>query len=176
FENKNIEKVGQNIKYDMNVLSNYGIRIKGQLFDTMVAHFLIQPDMRHNMDLLAETYLGYKTVSIETLIGKKGKNQGNMRDIAPEQITDYACEDADITLQLKNELETKMNPTLKKLLLEIEMPLIPVLAAMEQEGIKLDVEALYLFSKELHILILELEKKIIDLAGTKFNIDSPKQL
>jgi DNA polymerase-1 len=176
FENKNIEKVGQNIKYDMNVLSNYGIYIKGQLFDTMVAHFLIQPDMRHNMDLLAETYLGYKTVSIETLIGKKGKNQGNMRDIAPEQITDYACEDADITLQLKNELETKMNHTLKKLLLEIEMPLIPVLAAMEQEGIKLDVEALYLFSKELHILILELEKKIIDLAGTKFNIDSPKQL
>ncbi|MBW6483089.1 MAG: DNA polymerase I [Vicingaceae bacterium] len=176
FENKNIEKVGQNIKYDMNVLSNYGIYIKGQLFDTMVAHFLIQPDMRHNMDLLAETYLGYKTVSIETLIGKKGKNQGNMRDIEPEKLVDYACEDADITLQLKNELETKMNPTLKKLLLEIEMPLIPVLAAMEQEGIKLDVEALYLFSKELHILILELEKKILELAGTKFNIDSPKQL
>ncbi|PKP46323.1 MAG: DNA polymerase I [Bacteroidetes bacterium HGW-Bacteroidetes-12] len=176
FENKNIEKVGQNIKYDLNVLSNYGITIKGQLFDTMIAHFLIQPDMRHNMDLLAETYLGYKTISIETLIGKKGKNQGNMRDVAPELIVDYACEDADITLQLKNELAAKMNPTLKKILFEIETPLIPVLAAMEQEGINLDVDALRLFSKELHLLILELEKKIIALAGTKFNIDSPKQL
>lgn len=176
FENEHIEKVGQNIKYDMNVLSNYGITIKGQLFDTMIAHFLIQPDMRHNMDLLAETYLGYKTISIETLIGKKGKNQGNMGDIESEQITDYACEDADITLQLKNELETKMNPTLKKILFEIETPLIPVLAAMEQEGINLDVAALKTFSKELQILITDLEKKIIDLAGTKFNIDSPKQL
>ena len=116
FENENIEKVGQNIKYDLNVLTNYGIQLKGKLFDTMIAHYLIQPDMRHNMDLLAEAYLGYKTVSIETLIGKKGKNQKTMRDIPQEEIVDYACEDADITLQLKNQFEPKMNETLKKLM------------------------------------------------------------
>jgi DNA polymerase-1 len=176
FENEEIEKVGQNIKYDINVLSTYGIQIKGKLFDTMIAHYLIQPDMRHNMDLLAETYLDYKTIPIETLIGKKGKKQLSMRDIPQENIVDYACEDADITLQLKNEFDPKMNATLKKLMDEIETPLIPVLSAMEIEGIRLDVEALASFSKELEELIVGCTKKIIDLAGTEFNIDSPKQL
>ncbi|PCI96212.1 MAG: DNA polymerase I [Flavobacteriales bacterium] len=176
FENGNIEKVGQNIKYDLNVLSNYGIQLKGKLFDTMIAHYLIQPDMRHNMDLLAEAYLGYKPVSIETLIGKKGKNQKTMRDISQEEIVDYACEDADITLQLKNQFEPKMNETLKKLMDEIETPLIPVLGAMEKEGINLDVPALAKFSDELEILITDLTKKILDLTGEEFNIDSPKQL
>ena len=132
--------------------------------------------MRHNMDLLAEAYLGYKPVSIETLIGKKGKNQKTMRDISQEEIVDYACEDADITLQLKNQFEPKMNETLKKLMDEIETPLIPVLGAMEKEGINLDVPALAKFSDELEILITDLTKKILDLTGEEFNIDSPKQL
>lgn len=176
FENENIEKVGQNIKYDINVLSTYGVAVKGKLFDTMIAHYLIQPDMRHNMDLLAEAYLGYKPVSIETLIGKKGKKQLSMRDIPQEQIVDYACEDADITLQLKNEFEPKMNETLKKLMDDIETPLIPVLAAMEKEGIKLDVDALAKFSEELGESIANLTTQIIELAGEEFNIDSPKQL
>ncbi|MCB0400868.1 MAG: DNA polymerase I [Flavobacteriales bacterium] len=176
FENKEIEKVGQNIKYDINVLSSYGVSVRGRLFDTMIAHYLIQPDMRHNMDLLAEAYLGYKPISIETLIGKKGKKQLSMRDIEQERIVDYACEDADITLQLKNEFEPKMNETLKKLMDEIETPLIPVLASMEKEGIRLDVEALNKFSEELEELIVQLTEKITQLAGETFNIDSPKQL
>lgn len=176
FENEAIEKVGQNIKYDLNVLNTYGIELKGKLFDTMIAHYLIQPDMRHNMDLLSEAYLGYKPVSIETLIGKKGKNQLSMRDIAQEKISDYACEDADITLQLKNEFAPKMNATLKKLMEEIESPLIPVLAKMEQEGINLDVEALKVFSEELAETTVKLEKEIKELAGEEFNVDSPKQL
>lgn len=176
FEDKKIEKVGQNIKYDMNVLSTYHIDVKGKLFDTMLAHYLIQPDMRHNMNLLAEAYLGYKPVSIETLIGKKGKKQLSMRDIPQEKIVDYACEDADITLQLKNEFEPKMNSTLKKLMDEIETPLIPVLSSMEKEGIKLDVDALAKFSVELEELINTLTTKIINISGQEFNIDSPKQL
>ncbi len=176
FENENIEKVGQNIKYDLNVLSSYDIQLKGKLFDTMIAHYLIQPDMKHNMDLLSEAYLSYKPVSIETLIGKKGKKQLSMRDIPQENISNYACEDADITLQLKNQFEPKMNVTLKKLMDEIETPLIPVLAKMEQEGIKLDVPALVKFSQELEVLIADLTKKILELSGEEFNIDSPKQL
>jgi DNA polymerase-1 len=176
FENEKIEKVGHNIKYDLNILANYNVRLKGKLFDTMIAHYLIQPDMRHSMDLLAEAYLGYKPVSIETLIGKKGKKQLSMRDIPQENIVEYACEDADITLQLKNEFEPKMNPTLKKLMDEIESPLIPVLADMEREGINLDVDALAKFSIELEDSINILTKEIIDLAGEEFNIDSPKQL
>jgi DNA polymerase-1 len=176
FENEKIEKVGHNIKYDLNILANYNIELKGKLFDTMIAHYLIQPDMRHSMDLLAEAYLGYKPVSIETLIGKKGKKQLSMRDIPQENIVEYACEDADITLQLKNEFEPKMNPTLKKLMDEIESPLIPVLADMEREGINLDVDALAKFSIELEDSINILTKEIIDLAGEEFNIDSPKQL
>ena len=176
FESESIEKVGQNIKYDLNVLTNYGLKVKGKLFDTMIAHYLIQPDMRHNMDLLAEAYLGYKTVSIETLIGKKGKKQKTMRDIPQEEIVDYACEDADITLQLKNQFEPKMNETLKKLMDEIEIPLIPVLGAMEKEGIKLDVAALAKFSEELEVSVTDLTKQILDLSGEEFNLDSPKQL
>jgi DNA polymerase-1 len=176
FANDKIEKIGQNLKYDMNVLTNYNIQVKGPLFDTMIAHYLIQPDMRHNMDLLAETYLGYKTVSIETLIGKKGKKQKTMRDIPQEEIVDYACEDADITLRLKNQFEPKMNATLKKLMDEIEIPLIPVLSAMEKEGINLDVPALAKFSEELEVSVTELTKQILELSGEEFNVDSPKQL
>ena len=176
FESETIEKVGQNLKYDINVLTNYTIQVKGPLFDTMIAHYLIQPDMRHNMDLLAETYLGYKTVSIETLIGKKGKKQKTMRDIPQEEIVDYACEDADITLRLKNQFEPKMNATLKKLMDEIEIPLIPVLSAMEKEGVNLDVKALAKFSEELEVSVTDLTKQILDLSGEEFNLDSPKQL
>jgi DNA polymerase-1 len=176
FANAQIEKIGQNLKYDMNVLTNYNIQVKGPLFDTMIAHYLIQPDMRHNMDLLAETYLGYKTVSIETLIGKKGKKQKTMRDIPQEEIVDYACEDADITLRLKNQFEPKMNGTLKKLMDEIEIPLIPVLSAMEKEGINLDVTALAKFSEELEVSVTSLTQQILELSGEEFNVDSPKQL
>lgn len=176
FENEAIEKIGQNIKYDLNILASYGIELKGKLFDTMIAHYLIQPDMKHSMDLLSEVYLGYKPVSIETLLGKKGKKQLSMRDIPQEKISDYACEDADITLQLKNQFEPKMNATLKKLMDEIETPLIPVLAKMEQEGINLDVPALKRFSEELETLIVGLSKNILELSGEEFNIDSPKQL
>ncbi|KAB2859379.1 MAG: DNA polymerase I [Flavobacteriales bacterium] len=176
FENETIEKIGQNIKYDINVLHKYGIRVKGKLFDTMIAHFLLEPDMRHSMDFLAEAYLGYKPVSIETLIGKKGKGQLNMRDVPIEKLVEYAAEDADITLQLKTYLEPKLTKELKEVFEKVETPLISVLAAMENEGIKLDVEALSTFSKELEILGTNLEKDILTLAGTKFNIDSPKQL
>jgi len=176
FESETIEKVGQNLKYDINVLTNYNVQVKGSLFDTMIAHYLIQPDMRHNMDLLAETYLGYKTVSIETLIGKKGKKQKTMRDIRQEEIVNYACEDADITLRLKNQFEPKMNATLKKLMDEIEIPLIPVLSAMEKEGINLDVKALAKFSEELEVSVTDLTKQILDLSREEFNLDSPKQL
>ena len=176
FENTNIEKIGQNIKYDINVLHKYNIRVKGKLFDTMIAHFLLEPDMRHNMDFLAEAYLGYKPVSIETLIGKKGKGQLNMRDVPMEKLVEYAAEDADITLQLKNYFEPKFSKEIKEVFEKVEAPLISVLAAMENEGIKLDVEALKVFSKELEISGANLEKNILELAGTKFNIDSPKQL
>ena len=176
FENPAIEKIGQNIKYDINVLHKYGVRIKGKLFDTMIAHFLLEPDMRHNMDLLSEAYLGYKPVSIETLIGKKGKNQLSMRDVEVDKIVEYACEDADITLQLKNYFEPQFTPEIREVFEKVEAPLITVLAAMENEGIKLDVAALKTFSAELEILGTNLEKDILQLAGTTFNIDSPKQL
>lgn len=176
FENPTTEKIGHNIKYDINVLSNYGIAVKGKIFDTMIAHYLIQPDMRHGMDLLSEAYLGYKPVSIETLIGKKGKNQQNMRDIAPEEIVDYACEDADITLQLKHRLWQMMDEDQQKVFNDIEAPLVAVLADMEQEGINLDVPTLKKMSEELKELIITLEKEILDLSGAQFNIDSPKQL
>ena len=142
----------------------------------MIAHYLIQPDMRHGMDLLSEAYLGYKPVSIETLIGKKGKNQQNMRDIAPEEIVDYACEDADITLQLKHRLWEMMDEDQQKVFNDIEAPLVAVLANMEQEGINLDVPTLKKMSEELKELIITLEKEILDLSGAQFNIDSPKQL
>lgn len=177
FENSSIKKIGQNIKYDLTVLKKYGIDIKGTLFDTMVAHFLIQPDMRHNMNLLAETYLNYSPVSIETLIGKKGKQQLSMRDVPIDQIKEYAAEDADITIQLKQKFEPMLLEShASKLFEEVEMPLIPVLAAMESEGIKLDVAALKDFSIELEKEILLLEASIQEFAGTPFNISSPKQV
>ncbi|MFZ4101129.1 MAG: DNA polymerase I [Sphingobacterium thalpophilum] len=176
-ENPLISKSGQNIKYDILVLKWYDINIQGELFDTMLAHYLIDPDSRHNMDLLAENYLNYSPISISTLIGNKGKNQGNMRDADLEKVKEYAAEDADITLQLKTEFE----PILKsanawKLAQEIENPLIYVLADIEHEGVRIDQEALLEFSKILDIDIRAFESTIYEKAGVKFNIASPKQL
>jgi len=177
FENENIEKIGQNLKYDLKILSNYGVTVKGKLFDTMIAHYLINPDMRHNMDILAETYLKYSPKSIETLIGKKGKNQISMRQVPLEDIKEYAAEDADVTLQLKEIFTTELDKTeTKKLFDEIEIPLVSVLAAMETEGIRLDTEFLSIMSKEMEIEIKSLEEKIYETAGEKFNLASPKQL
>ncbi|SFD24997.1 DNA polymerase I [Flavobacterium phragmitis] len=177
FENENIEKIGQNLKYDLKILSNYGVTVKGKLFDTMIAHYLINPDMRHNMDILAETYLKYSPKSIETLIGKKGKNQISMRDVSLEDIKEYAAEDADITLQLKEIFTTELDKTeTKKLFDEIEIPLVSVLAAMETEGIRLDVDFLKEMSKEMDVEIKSLEEQIYETAGEKFNLASPKQL
>jgi len=177
YENESILKIGQNIKYDMNILSNYDIHVNGELFDTMVAHYLIQPEMRHNMNILAETYLSYSPVSIESLIGKKGKDQGSMRDVPLELITQYASEDADITLQLKEKFVPMLEESqTSKLLKEVEMPLIPVLSAMEQEGIRLNISSLKELSKELESDILKLDDEIQGMAGTPFNISSPKQV
>ncbi len=176
-ESETIEKTGQNIKYDLSVLANYGITVQGPLFDTMVAHYLIQPDMRHGMDLLAQTYLNYAPVKIEELIGKKGKGQGTMRDVEIEKIKEYASEDADITLQLRNKFEPMLTETAtRKLFDEIEMPLVPVLAGMEREGIKLDKEAMAEFSIRLQKDIETFENDIYELAGERFNLNSPKQL
>jgi DNA polymerase-1 len=177
FENENIEKIGQNLKYDLKVLSNYGITVKGKLFDTMIAHYLINPDMRHNMDILSETYLKYAPQSIEVLIGKKGKNQKSMRDVPLEEIKEYAVEDADVTLQLAEIFNTELDKThTKKLFEEIEIPLVTVLASMEKEGINLDVPFLQSLSKELGDDIAKLESRIYEIAGEKFNLASPKQL
>ncbi|MBM6498414.1 DNA polymerase I [Flavobacterium macrobrachii] len=177
FESENIEKIGQNIKYDLKILSNYGVQIKGKLFDTMIAHYLINPDMRHNMDVLSETYLKYSPKSIEDLIGKKGKNQKSMRDVALEEIKEYAAEDADVTFQLKQNFSPILDKAeTKKLFDEIEIPLIPVLAAMELEGINLDVPFLKEMSVEMAKESSELEQKIYETAGEKFNLASPKQL
>ncbi|TDP60372.1 DNA polymerase I [Flavobacterium dankookense] len=177
FENETIEKIGQNIKYDLKILSNYGVQIKGKLFDTMIAHYLINPDMRHNMDVLSETYLKYSPKSIEDLIGKKGKNQKSMRDVALEEIKEYAAEDADVTYQLKQNFSPILDKAeTKKLFDEIEIPLIPVLAAMELEGINLDVPFLKEMSVEMAKESSELEQKIYETAGEKFNLASPKQL
>jgi DNA polymerase-1 len=177
FENPQIAKIGQNIKYDILVLNWYGIHVQGELFDTMLAHYLIDPDSRHNMDLLAENYLQYTPVSITSLIGQKGKNQGSMRDIDVELVKEYAAEDADITLQLKNTFE----PLLKtlnawKLAMEVENPLVYVLADIEREGVKIDQNALAEVSKTLEIDLRQLEQSIYEKAGVKFNIASPKQL
>ncbi|WP_426486436.1 DNA polymerase I [Flavobacterium sp. 2] len=177
FENENIEKIGQNLKYDLKILANYGVTVKGKLFDTMIAHYLINPDMRHNMDILAETYLKYSPKSIEDLIGKKGKNQLSMRDVPLEDIKEYAAEDADITLQLKEIFTTELDKTeTKKLFDEIEIPLVSVLAAMETEGIRLDVDFLKGMSSEMDVEIKSLEQQIYETAGEKFNLASPKQL
>lgn len=177
YEHPTIVKIGQNVKYDMNVLANYGIRVQQPIFDTMVAHYLLQPEMRHNMNVLAETYLNYSPVSIETLIGKKGKDQGSMRDVALEEIKEYASEDADITLQLKENFAPKLKEsTAGKLFSEVEIPLIPVLGAMEREGIRLDIGTLQEFSKLLEGDIMAIDKEIQSLAGTPFNVSSPKQV
>ena len=177
FESKDIEKIGQNLKYDIKVMQNYGVQVKGKLFDTMLAHYLINPDMRHNMDVLAETYLNYTPVSITELIGKKGKNQLSMRDVPLEKQTEYAVEDADITFQLaahfKPELLEAKTDTLFK---DIEIPLLRVLASMENEGINLDKDFLHSLSTDLNNDILNLEKQIYKAAGEEFNIGSPKQL
>ncbi|MFV8338344.1 DNA polymerase I [Flavobacterium sp. LB3P21] len=177
FENENIEKIGQNLKYDLKILSNYNITVKGKLFDTMIAHYLINPDMRHNMDILSETYLKYSPQSIETLIGKKGKNQKSMRDVELEEIKEYAVEDADVTLQLKEIFTLELDKTgTKKLFEEIEIPLVKVLADMEKEGIRVDVDFLKSLSKTLDDDIKILEANIFETAGEKFNLASPKQL
>jgi DNA polymerase-1 len=177
FESESIEKVGQNIKYDLKILSHYGVSIKGKLFDTMIAHYLINPDMRHNMNVLSETYLKYAPKSIENLIGKKGKNQKSMRDVSLEEIKEYAAEDADVTFQLKQNFSPILDKAeTKKLFEEIEIPLIPVLAAMELEGINLDVPFLKSMSVEMAKESSELEQKIYETAGEKFNLASPKQL
>ncbi len=177
FEDESKEIIAQNLKYDFKVLLQYGIEIKNLVFDTMLAHYLINPDMRHNMDLLAETYLNYKPIPIETLIGKKGKNQGSLADKSPEEVLDYAAEDADITIQLKEAFSPMMKDAhLGKLFTELEIPLIRVLAKMELEGVNIDTEALRKFSEELGSDIATLEKEIHELADEEFNVDSPKQL
>ncbi|MDC3337063.1 DNA polymerase I [Flavobacteriales bacterium] len=177
FQNPKIQKVGQNIKYDITILARYDLTISGPLFDTMIAHYLFQPDMKHGMDILAENYLHYKTISIESLIGKKGKNQLSMGDIEPEKLVDYGAEDADITLQLKEIFEPKLKETNnEELFNNIEIPLSKVLAKMEAEGVNLDVQVLSNFSEELQKDLLVLQETILKEAGVDFNIDSPKQL
>ena len=177
FESESIEKVGQNLKYDIKVMQNYGVQVKGKLFDTMLAHYLINPDMRHNMDVLAETYLNYTPVSITELIGKKGKNQLSMRDVPLEKQTEYAVEDADITLQLAQHFRPELKDAkTEKLFEDIEVPLLRVLAAMESEGINLNKEFLGSLSTDLTTDIQNLEKSIYETAGEEFNIGSPKQL
>lgn len=176
-ENPSIEKIAQNIKFDIQVLEKYKIKVQGKFFDTMLAHYLIAPSQRHNMDHLARTYLQYEPVSITELIGKKGKNQGTMRDVAVEKVCPYACEDADITLQLKEKLEPELEKNnLRKLFDEVEIPLLSVLSDMEMAGVKVDTEALAKFSEELEKGAIEYEKEIYKIAGTEFNIASPKQL
>jgi DNA polymerase-1 len=177
FESEDIEKIGHNIKYDIKVLSNYKIPVKGKLFDTMIAHYLINPDMRHNMDILSETYLNYQPVPITELIGKKGKNQLSMRTVDLDKQTEYAVEDADVTLQLKYHFEKELaSSNLTELFEKVETPLVSVLTAMEIEGINLNTAFLGKFSKELSSEITSLEQKIYEQAGEEFNIASPKQL
>ncbi|MDC0006648.1 DNA polymerase I [Winogradskyella sp.] len=177
FESESIEKIGQNLKYDIKVLAKYNIAVKGKLFDTMLAHYLINPDMRHNMEVLAETYLNYTPISITELIGKKGKNQLSMRDVPLEKQTEYAVEDVDITLQLKEHFKKELGEAnTQKLFDDIEVPLLRVLSAMELEGINLDKDFLNSLSEDLNTDILNLEKSIYEAAGEEFNIASPKQL
>jgi len=177
FEAPGIRKIGQNIKFDIQVLANYGIEVKGSLFDTMIAHYLLEPDMRHNMNLLSETYLSYSPVHIESLIGEKGVNQKNMRSVPVEQIKEYAVEDADVTFQLKEVFQPRLRSEgLSDLADEIEMPLIKVLADMERAGVRLNQEDLKAISTGLREDIISLETEIFTLAGTEFNISSPKQL
>ncbi|MDR1738766.1 MAG: DNA polymerase I [Candidatus Symbiothrix sp.] len=176
-EAPDILKIGQNLKYDINVLKKYGVRVKGQMFDTMLAHYLINPESRHNMDSLAEIYLKYHTVHIEELIGNRGKNQLSMRQVAPEKIVDYACEDADITLKLKNKFDAMIREAdFSDLFYKIEMPLMPVLADMEEVGVRLDTQALQESSKTLSSYLADVEQQVFQFAGTSFNINSPKMV
>jgi DNA polymerase-1 len=177
FGNDQIEKIAHNMKYDMQVLARYGVRLEGLLFDTMIAHYLIQPEAKQGMDFLAQYYLNYQPISIETLIGKKGKNQGNMGDLPPEAISDYACEDADITFQLKELFAPQIEKEhLRDLFWKMEMPLVRVLAEMEMEGVAIDVPHLKAYSVQLENETKALEASIKELAGMDFNVDSPKQL
>lgn len=177
YEDPEILKVGQNIKYDIEVLRHYGVEVAGPMFDTMIAHYLLQPELRHNMDYMAEVYLGYRTVHIEELIGPRGRNQKNMRDLSPTDIYEYACEDADITLRLKNVLEPKLDEAGVALLFrDIEMPLVGVLADMELNGVCLDTEALHETSEVFNKRMTAIEQHIYELAGEQFNISSPRQV
>ena len=177
FEEEKIVKIGQNLKYDIIVLKQYGIKIKGALFDTMIAHYLIQPEHRHNLDFMAEKYLNHTPIDIETLIGKKGKNQSSMRSVPVEKITPYACEDADLTYLLKDILEKKLKENhLWELASKMEMPLIHVLIEMECQGVKIDQQALKDYAKELKKELAAIEKKIFEMSGVEFNVGSPKQL
>ena len=177
FEDEKIEKVGQNMKYDIIVLSNYGVEMKGKMFDTMIAHYVLQPELYHSMDYMAETYLNYETIKIESLIGERGKKQRNMRDLTAEQIYEYACEDADVTLKLKNILAKELKKEeCEKLFYEIEMPLMPVLAYMERNGARINTASLKETSTLFSNRIREIEEKIYELAGEHFNIASPKQV
>ncbi len=177
YESHDIVKIGQNLKYDLLVLENYGIRLQGELFDTMIAHYVLQPELHHGMDYMAEAYLHYKTIHIDELIGPKGKNQKNMRDLTPEAVYEYACEDADVTLKLRNILEPKLREEgAYELFHDIEMPLMPVLAYMERNGVRIDTEALSETSRQYTARMQQLETKIHRLAGEPFNISSPKQV
>ena len=177
YESTEILKIGQNIKYDMEVLMNYGVRLAAPMFDTMIAHYVLQPEQKHNMDILAETLLGYQTVHIDELIGPKGKGQKNMRDLSPADICDYAAEDADVTLRLYNVLKPRLKETgVDDLFYNIEMPLVPVLAEMEMNGVRLDTKALAETSRTLTDRMKQIEQNIYKLAGHEFNIASPKQV
>ena len=177
YENEQILKIGQNLKYDLEVLRNYDVELKGQMWDTMIAHYLIQPELRHNMDYMAEIYLHYQTIHIDELIGPKGKSQRSMRDLSPTLVYEYACEDADITLQLKNKLEPELKKyDCERLFYDIEMPLMPVLAEMEMNGVCLDTQSLAETSKQFTARMNEIEARIYELAGEQFNIASPKQV
>lgn len=177
YENPSSLKTGQNIKYDMLVLARYGVDIKGKMFDTMVAHYVLQPELPHNMDALAEQYLGYSTIKIEELIGPKGKKQKNMRDLPPGDVYEYACEDADVTLRLKNALHDELvrNDAIQ-LFEEVEMPLVRVLAAMELTGVRIDTETLRETSELFTLRMNKLEEEVFALAGESFNLSSPKQV
>ena len=176
-ENPASLKVGQNMKYDIIMLARYGAEVRGEMFDTMVAHYVIQPELRHNMDYLAEIYLNYRTIHIEELIGEKKKGQKKMSDLTPQEIYKYACEDADVTLKLKNILEKELQEKNdEKLFREIEMPLVPVLAQMEMNGARIDIAALKNISEELSAKMQAIETEIYALAGTEFNISSPRQV
>jgi len=176
-ENESILKIGQNIKYDILMMKWYGVDVKGNFFDTMIAHYLLEPDLRHKLDYISESLLNYKMVPIENLIGKRGKNQLSMRDVDPQKVSDYAAEDADVTLQVFSELQTQLKVTeLEDLFHTIETPLINVLAQMEYEGVRIDGDFLNGYSKKLETLILDEEKAIYEVAGVRFNIASPKQV